>query len=316
MVLCAAVSFCGALLLSGCRKEDPFYARNRALIALLDAHERESDPAEKYVLKGKDGHLFYLEDLRAAVVKWPSLEDHARLIGAFADSLKGEGVSLLVVPVPTKVEIYPELLGGRASSELSPSKNHFLKRLDELGVAYLDLRGEFFRAKGEKRIFPRTDSHWDQDAIRMAARAIAAWKRAGRPDARGPVSPPPPIDTVVTGFQGDLAVKFGLDAAVHSDTLALSMVADAAGNRFREPEEFGMLLYGDSFLNQFQSHSAHLGAHLSRETGSPVRSVYSLNAFAKGPAKISAILAANPKVNTAVWVFTSRTLMEAPVAGR
>jgi hypothetical protein len=112
----------GALLSgSGCRKEDPFYLPNRPLIRILDAQDKLTGAAERYVVRGGDGHLFYLEDLRAAVTKWPDLEANAAMIGRLAKALDSMGTRLLVVPVPTKVEVYPELLGGRNASDISPS---------------------------------------------------------------------------------------------------------------------------------------------------------------------------------------------------
>src|SRR5690606_1718395 len=206
------------MLFSGCGKDEGFYAPNRDLISLLDSHDRKTVLADKYVLRGDSGHLFYLEDLRAAVVKWDSLDENIRLIQALSDTLKSLGVRLLIVPAPTKVETYPELLGGKSREKMSPSKNLFLERLAILGVEFLDLRGDFFRAKGEKRLFPRTDTHWDQEAIRIAAKAIAEWAQSGYPGSSGASVrdfAPSCVDTLLTGFQGDLAVKFRLHAARH-----------------------------------------------------------------------------------------------------
>lgn len=299
------------LLSSGCRDPDPSSALNRDLIKLLNAQDRlETDRtrlASKYVIHGERGHLFYLENLRAALVKPDAFKASLALIARASADLQAKGVRLLVVPVPTKVETHPEFIGGRNVPDISASKNRFLKSLDSLRVDYLDLRGAFFAVKDSVRLFPRTDTHWDQPAIRLAAAMIAARIRPdGRPPAR--VGRDEGLsDTTLVGFQGDLAEKFEL---ADSDTLRLQRVGDGHGGFLAEPDSAEIILYGDSFLRQYSRYSAHLGAHLSRELGSPVKSVYSLKGFIEGPDRIRERVEAYPWTRTVVWVFTSRSLME------
>lgn len=312
--------FAAALLLfSACRKTDPAYSRNRELIAILDAHDkmetwREFEPDRKsgvplsmgntgkYVIPGDSGQFFYLEDLRAALVKWDHFDANLRLIDQVSTALKARRIRLLVVPVPTKVETRPELLGGRDVPDLSPSKNRFLHGLDSLKVDYLDLRNEFFASKRAVRLFPRTDTHWDQSAIRLAAAKIA---ERIRPD-RKPAGDSGLSDTTVIGFKGDLAEKFQL---AESDTVHLQRVGDGQGGFLAEPYLAEVILYGDSFLRQYSQYSAGLGAHLSRELGTPVMTRYSLKGFVEGRKGIPLVASQNVKI--VVWVFTSRSLMEA-----
>jgi hypothetical protein len=305
------------LLFPGCRKHDSTISLNRDLIKLLDAQDRvqmgsdgKSDGnrlAARYVIHGGRGQLFYLEDLRAALVKAGTYDASLALIARVSAGLKAKGIRLLVVPVPTKVETHPELLGGRNVPDLSDSKGRFLKGLDSLRVDHLDLREAFFPAKDSVRLFPRTDTHWDQSAIRLAVAQIAA---RIRPD--GESSPKGDgddglTDTTLVGFQGDLAEKFKL---ADSDTIRLQRVRDGRGGFLLEPDSAEIILYGDSFLRQFSRYSAHVGAHLMRELGSPVKTVYSLNGFIEGPDRIHDLVEAYPRTRIVVWVFTSRSLME------
>jgi hypothetical protein len=292
------------LLYPGCRKEDPAYSRNRDLIAILDAQDKlETRRESKYVIRGGEGQLFYLEDLRAALVKWDHFDANLALIAQVSAALKAQGIRLLVVPVPTQVEAQPELLGGRNVPDLSPSKNRFLRGLDSLNVDKIDLRGDFFAAKRAFRLFPRTDTHWDQGAIRLAAARIAA---RIRPDWT-PAGDSGLTDTSVIGFQGDLAEKFQLN---ESDTVRLQRVGDGRGGFFAEPDSAEVILYGDSFLRQYSRYSANLGAHLSRELGVPVKTIYSLKGFIEGRERIQDIATSFPHAKAVVWVFTSRSLME------
>ncbi len=311
-ILAAAI-----LLFLGCRKHDPSgqfnHNLNRDLIKLLEARDRlEVKPdgnglADKYVIEGSRGQLFYLEDLRAALVKADAFDASLALIARVSAGLKAKGIRLLVVPVPTKVEVHPELLGGRNVPDLSDSKGRFLKGLDSLGVDHLDLRRAFFAAKDSVRLFPRTDTHWDQSAIRLAAALIAARIRPeGKPSTKEN-GDEGLADTTLIGFQGDLVEKFRL---ADSDTVRLQRVEDGSGGFQVEPDSAEIMLYGDSFLRQYSRYSAHLGAHLSRELASPVKTIYSLKGFIEGPERIRELIGAYPRTRIVVWVFTSRSLME------
>jgi hypothetical protein len=325
-LLAAALLLGAAAAIRPVRRPDPFYARNRELIRILKVQDAQSAPGGlKYVVRG-GGHLFYLEDLRAAVSKWPALEANADIIAGLSQALRTSGVRLLVVPVPTKAETYPELLGGPDVPDVSPSKDRFLERLRDRGVECLDLRAAFFAAKRSKRLFPRTDTHWDQDAILLAADSIAARLGPGLPgsvlsghagpNASGGAMPVrsgfPVSDTVLAGFRGDLPRKFALP---ENDTIALRRVRTAQGGPYAEPDSARVLLYGDSFLNQYKMYGAHLGAQLSRAIGEPVLTRYSIAGFTEGPKRIQAMAEAMPGTRMAVWVFTSRTLMEAAGGG-
>lgn len=294
------------LLLAGCKNQDPFYSQNQGLIRVLDAQDKiTSAAADKYVLRGEGGHLFYLEDLRAAVTKWKNQDSLPQSLRRLSDQLKARNIRLIIVPVPTKVEVHADLLSpGRNAFDVSPAKNALLENLDRLRLECLDLRKDFFLAKNDKRLFPHTDTHWDQDAILLAAERIARMISPPLPaDGKPPLS-----DTLIAGFKGDLAEKFGL---AESDTVRLKRVSDGEGGRYREPDSAGIILFGDSFLNQFKTHSAHLGAHLSRESGNPVKTVYSLAGLPKGPARILGLVEAFPGTKAVIWVFTSRSIMEA-----
>lgn len=316
------------LLFPGCRKNDPSgqFNLNRNLFEILGARDRlqvkpdgqsqggtgaETDGnglAAKYVIQGSRGQLFYLEDLRAALVEPGAFQAGLALIARVSAALKAKGVRLLVVPVPTKVEIHPELLGGRNVPDLSGSKDRFLNGLDSLKVGYLDLRPAFFTAKDSVRLFPRTDTHWDQSAIRLAAALIAARLQPdGEAIANRSGGDEGLTDTALTGFRGDLAEKFEL---ADSDTVRLQRVEDGSGGFRMEPDSAEIMLYGDSFLRQYSRYSAHLGAHLSRELGSPVKTIYSLKGFIEAPERIRELIEAYPRTRIVVWVFTSRSLLE------
>lgn len=311
--LAAPLSLACALALglftSACSPRRAPLPADPALVAILNAQDTLKDIARKYVVKGRDGHLFYLEEVRAAVSAWTFLDSNAALIGNLAAALEARGVRLLVVPAPTKVETYPEYLGARDVPEVGAAKGIFFNALDANGAEYLDLRAAFFSVKKDVRLFAKTDTHWDAAAIELAAEAIS--KRIGVDDSLR-TSAWTTWDTVIAGFQGDLAEKFGApDIHGLKDTIRVRRVLDAAGATWVEPDSARVILYGDSYLNQYKSLGGHLGAHLARCLGEPVKTVYSLAGFTDGPRKMRDLAEAFPDAKVVVWVFTSRTLMEA-----
>lgn len=277
-----------------------------ALLAILRAQEKRRDPADKYVVRGREGHLFYLEDLRAAICPWASLDSNAAMIGRLAAGLREQGVRFLVVPVPTKPELYPELLGGRPNDRVCAARETFLKALAGLGAEAVDLRPALLAAKPRTRLYGKSDTHWDEGAIEVAAEVLAG-RLGGHAGSDRAVR-----DTVITGFRGDLSEKFP-DPAIHgvTDTIRLRQVGAIGGGPWAEPDSADVILYGDSFLNQYKRFGGHLGAHLSLRLGAPVRTIYSLSGFVQGPERIREILGDKPKGKTVIWVFTSRSLMEA-----
>ena len=304
-----ALAVAAVLAVSGCGSRDPFYARNLTLIDTLHAHDTISQPSRKYVIRGGAGQLFYLEDVRAAVTKWGSLESNAEAIGRLSADLSAKGKRLLVVPVPTKVETYPEWLGRADTGEVSPSKERFLAALAAVGVEFLDLWADFRKAKATSRLFPRTDTHWDQSAIDVAASAISARLRLVRDSAAGAGCD---RDTVLFGFRGDLAEKFQDPALqAETDTVPLRVACDTAAWPYALSDSARVMLYGDSFLNQYKRFGAGLGARLALRLGEPVRTIYSLAGFTDGPGKMRVLSEEAPGTRVVVWVFTSRTLMEA-----
>lgn len=291
----------GACERAGRESADP------ALVAVLREYEKRPTPAGKYVVRGREGHLFYLEDLRAAVCPWLWLDSNAAMIGRLAARLKDQGVRFLVVPVPTKPELYPELLGGHASDRVCASRDKFLKALAALGAEAVDLRPALLAAKPGTRLYGKSDTHWDEGAIEVAA-GVLADRLGGHASSEGRAV----TDTVITGFRGDLSEKFP-EPDIHgvTDTVRLRRVGAIGGGPWAEPDSADVILYGDSFLNQYKRFGGHLGAHLSLRLGAPVRTIYSLSGFTQGPERIREILGDKPRGKTVVWVFTSRSLMEA-----
>src|SRR5439155_6005772 len=98
--------------------------------------------------------------------------------------LEAHGVDFVFVPVPTKLEIFPDKLEpkfkGLAGQIVNPMQRKFLASLAEKGVEVVDLLPIFLAARtpgessAEQPIFQRQDTHWTDRGLRIAADVIAA----------------------------------------------------------------------------------------------------------------------------------------------
>ena len=140
---------------------------------------------------GADGWLFLSADIRflslgrfwgaeAAKVsraRKPGAADPIAAIVDFHQQLKQLGIELLLLPVPSKVAIYPEKilpdvdLRGQTAA---PFLARFYEELHAAGIDVLDLTPLMIKNEGGNGfpVFCKTDSHWSGAGCVLAARAI------------------------------------------------------------------------------------------------------------------------------------------------
>ena len=166
--------------------------------------------------------------------------------------LKEIGVQLLIVPVPTKVSIYPEKLAKELETSEAPSD--YLQLLSLAGLNVLDLHAVFRKHREEPRnrpLYCAQDSHWTPDACRLAARAI--YQRIEKKE-------PKPIGQLgnAIGRQrlivGDLA-QMRRDLSLPKELLVLDEVlytraGDVGGHGYDHPRS-EVILLGDSNIAVF-----------------------------------------------------------------
>ena len=124
----------------------------------------------KGVIAGKDGWLFTAEEARPPIDGLGATLDQ---IGAIRRQLASRGATLIMVPVPAKMDIEaskadaPEL-----SAYLERLYGEFLGGLKRTGVDAVDTRGALL-AQGEQAFFA-TDTHWTVAGAKTVAQSIAA----------------------------------------------------------------------------------------------------------------------------------------------
>jgi len=102
-------------------------------------------------------------------------------IADFDRQLRGRGLDFLLVVLPSRLEIYPELACELAATDgfagMGAATQRFLLELNRAGVETLSLTGPFvaarFGADPADQLFLRSDPHWTPRGAELAAKVVA-----------------------------------------------------------------------------------------------------------------------------------------------
>ena len=285
------------------------------------------DSGETAVL-GRDGWLFYRQSVRYLTERHTEAPgsdaaDPLPAIRSFRDQLQARGIRLLVVPVPNKESVYPEMLAQRAAATgvvVCEQTRRLLDQFEKNGIEYVDLFEEFRRARQEerrsnsKRLYLAQDSHWSPEGVRLTSGAVARRVLDGGSINRGDRAY---VDRSVTVRRhGDLVEMLHvqeIERALEPETLECLQVVQSNGlTPYRDAPESQILILGDSFLRIYEQDepgAAGLIAHLARELGQPLTAIVNdggastlvRQALARRPA-----LLLNKKL--VVWEFAERDI--------
>lgn len=249
------------------------------------------DAGEKAVL-GRHGWLSYRQSVRYLVERRTrppegDAADPLTAIRSFRDQLQAQGIRLLVVPVPNKESVYPEMLAKRAEYAgvvVCEQTRRLLDQLEQSGIEYLDLFDVFRRAKEGKRpsdprpLFLAQDSHWSPEGARVAAGAVARRVLTGGTVNRGDHAY---FERSVTVRRhGDLVQMLQvpqIERSLEPERLeCLQVVRSDARTPYRDSPESEVLILGDSFLRIYEQDepgAAGFIAHVARELGQPLTTI-------------------------------------------
>ncbi len=223
----------------------------------------------------------------------PPQPDPVLALVDFHRQLADRGIALLVVPVPVKAAIHPEKLSKRFESVPGPLGNssdaEFLRRLDDEGVAVLDLNGRLDElAMRGAPTYLRTDTHWAPHTVESVSQWIADWihtNRAHRDHSEeSRVSQPREVSPWQTQQEsveglGDVAGMLDLPSwslEKYKESCSLRRVMDSQGRPWAPDPEARVLLLGDSYTNIYSLEGlgwgtcAGLAEQLSERLGEPL----------------------------------------------
>ncbi len=152
------------------------------------------DGGEKAVL-GRRGWYFYkpgfdylvrpyMRDPRSIIVDpndKPVVDNPIKAITTFEKQLNEKGVELLVVVVPGKPSVYPEMLDKDFDSQRAVTFSHSMRAMKDLREAGIEVVDLFTPFKEERKrdaqagdsLYLKKDTHWRARGLRTAARTVA-----------------------------------------------------------------------------------------------------------------------------------------------
>ncbi len=250
-----------------------------------------ADAGEKAVL-GRRGWLFYRPSVRylierQAAVPEKDAADPLAAIRSFREQLLARGIRLLVVPVPNKESVYPEMLAKRAEGAgvvVCEQTRRLLEELEHGGIEHVDLFEVFRRARGGEgrsdsgRLYLAQDSHWSPEGVRVAAGAVAQRVLASGAVKRGDHAYAERSATVLR--HGDLVQMLQvaqIERTLEPERLLCRQVVESDDRTpYRDAPESEILILGDSFLRIYEEGepgAAGFIAHVARELGQPLAAI-------------------------------------------
>lgn len=296
-------------------------------------------PAGAKAFPGSDGFLFFRQSVAYATGGDLGKQKHDRnplpAIGAFRKLLARHGVDLLFVPVPTKVEIYPDKAASAsngaagfdrfAGQVVNPFERKFLLDLAAEGVESVDLMpallAERAHAAGKHQagepIYQAQDTHWTSRGLELAAKLVAErirrypWYHQVAAHRRS-------FRTQDASFtrHGDLHTRLpeADKARYQPETLVGHQVIASDGTPYDDDPDSPVVVLGDSFTGVYElmdCEHAGVSAHIAREIGYPVDLVMS---YGGGPNVRQKLLrrgeAALGTKKLVVWMMTARDLYD------
>ncbi len=224
-----------------------------------------ADKANASVVTGQDGWLFLATELRHLSLGtfWgdaaksvskatnPNRADPLPAILDFNAQLKKAGIDLLVVPVPGKAAIYPEMIDpGMANSEsarLDAADAEFIGVLKQNGVGVLDLAPAFIQYRKDHPDMPlytKEDTHWSGYGIGLASELVAAEVRKEAWYV-GVAQNKFTSQTAPAKVTGDL-VQYMSGAKPGPEDVVLTSVKDEKGAPLQSSRQSPLVLLGDS----------------------------------------------------------------------
>ncbi|MCF6286159.1 MAG: hypothetical protein L3K26_13355 [Candidatus Hydrogenedentes bacterium] len=247
------------------------------------AERLETAPdAGKGVIAGSDG-FFFLRTWESYVLEpdyihAPESTQQSAALRTLINlntQLLARGIHFIVVPVPSRSEIYPEqfLPPPVPPVPMAPQRKQFIHALLENNVESIDLLPALIAAKSEATMSLKNDTHWTSQGAAVAARVISA--RLSRYDWEHIYGrPPSSMRTNNVGYSRSWSIYERLspeNQARHpSGPVVVSQVRLPDGTPYAPDPTVPLLVTGDSFLFFYAPVQADVSAHIGANLGYPV----------------------------------------------
>jgi len=291
----------------------------------------DSLPSTQMGFSGQMQWLFFRRSLAAIIANdWTQQTGTAAPLPALIDfkgRLEDAEVNMLFVPVPSKEDIYPDLLPGGDSTLIGTIVNswerRFVQDAQEEGMEIVDLLPPFIAsrkndAESKEFLFQKDDTHWTRRGMLMAAQILAArikqysWYASLNPNpGRFEVR-----DTLFTRL-GDIVERLpAQEQTAFPPVVQEGSRVFSGGVPYQGGKGAPIVLIGDSFTGVMESvdcRNGGVGAHIARLTGLDVEVITSWGGGPNVRAKfLKARKAQLAQARLVIYMMTSRDLYHYP----
>ena len=333
-----------ALLGATARAAEPVDPKVAAFRAECAAKAAAADKADTITVAGKDGWLYLASELRHLSVGafWGegAAKVSPRLIGPIAPitlpaildfkaQLDKAGIELILLPVPPKAAVYPEMVSTSRQRWCQPridvAHQQFYDLLRKSGINVIDLTADLIAHKSGPRgpVFCKQDTHWSGYACELAARRVSEEIKS-RPWLGSAAKLTLTSESRAVEINGDLRQALPGDKPA-AEKIALRFVGVRGANGALAPVEVNhdspILLVGDSHTLVFHSgqdmlaQGAGLADQLALELGIAV-DLIGVRGSGATPARVNFLRAVRAdagylaKKKLVIWCFTAREFTE------
>lgn len=252
-------------------------------------------------VKGNDDWIFLQESLLNLVTDW---DDNLKSFVAFHDSLEARGITLIVVPVPDKLQIaaahYSEELSGGL---VAPQYEDWVESLQDEGVIVIDAVEKFLEKDRETPMFEAYESHCTSAARQVLAQMIA--DTINGMDYDIPRKKWYLRDTLVPGTGNLYHLKYDAypDYYVH-----VQKTVDENGKNYHGSKDAPIVVIGDSNANFRWKVASNIGAFIAQATGIKTFTRSRIGGGNLGPTLFKGRSDFLEGKKLVVWVFDGREL--------
>lgn len=155
------------LWILGDRLAKPTFLQYRARHGLLQSLRRVVVPVKDELRDGSEPKMMFYFGRPQTYVVPGELDRIGRMMAGYQAALKTFGARFIVLPIPDKETVYPEMLGLPAAP---PELSQVYRRLKKVGVPFVDLYHPYREAyrRGEI-VYQLDDTHWNARGVAIAA---------------------------------------------------------------------------------------------------------------------------------------------------
>jgi hypothetical protein len=260
---------------------------------------------KQIVFHGKDNWLYLNDELSSVYQGW--LDTNVEIIKHFSNELFKRNIKLVVVPIPNKIDVYskyllPSWLGG-----VFPQRETYLRKLKQSNVDIVNVLPALKEASKSQMVYYKDDTHWNNAGIKIAAQVIAG-------EISKIVFDKIFNDEMFTTSDSSICKKGDLATIRdHGDSLPCENVLVTTvfrnGEPFLSEDKSNVLIIGDSFNRVHWQSNAHIGAHIAKDIGYPLKIFYLQRVNVAGPSFFkNSSKKRLSQYQIVIWIFSERML--------